>query len=200
MVAYLRARNAPQVVVGLALISCSAYIVARALLRGGHGSQDSLIPVILWAPVSTSAVMSFCLTSSMIEVEEAAPRRIRAYTAGLVALLTLSAVLALVPAGSLGGEIYGNADLIRNVIGTFGIALLLAPVVGGRLAWSGPVVFGLVVNGVAPNAGPTPPVWAWPLRGAGDMPAVFTALSLFAAGFVTTLRWHSRAHRAPELG
>ncbi len=196
---YIRTRYIPLAGAALIILAAVAFLFAKVLLRGGHGSQQSLLPVVLWAPVGASATISLTLVSPMLEIELSSCRDIRLYGILVLLALTILAACLLAPSGVLGGSIYGWMTLSRNVAGLVGVAMLVAPLVGGRLSWSGPVIFGLVLNGVAPNEGPIPPIWAWPLRSEQDASALWSAVTLYVFGLLVVYRWYARAHRPAHI-
>jgi hypothetical protein len=81
---------------------------------------------------------------------------------------------------------------VRNVAGLTGIGLLCAAVLGGPLAWTGPLaylvigVYGLYTDW-HPPALSTP--WIWPARPPHDVGGALCAAAVFAAGLAAiTLR------------
>jgi hypothetical protein len=101
--------------------------------------------------------------------------------------LTAVAVGALAAAGAGAHLTGGTSDVARNLAGLTGIGLLCAAVVGGVLAWAGPVGF-LVAGAYAlytqwhPPALTTP--WLWAARPVDDLGAVICAALAFIAGLV----------------
>jgi amino acid transporter len=77
--------------------------------------------------------------------------------------------------------------MVRDVAGVIGSALLTAALLGGALAWIGPVAY-LGVAMPALGAGWTTP-WIWPARPPDDRGAAICAALVFAAGLaVITVR------------
>ncbi|MBA2426167.1 MAG: hypothetical protein H0V60_03675 [Actinobacteria bacterium] len=72
----------------------------------------------------------------MLDIEQTAARPMRLLLAGNLAALITVSVVALLPAGSLGGDFYGTTTLMRNLAGIVGIGLLAAPFTGA--GWRGP--------------------------------------------------------------
>jgi hypothetical protein len=70
--------------------------------------------------------------------------------------------------------------LLRNVAGITGIGLLSAAVLGGALAWAGPMAC-LVLTETALAGNVTMP-WVWPVRPAHDVGGALCAAAVFAAG------------------
>jgi hypothetical protein len=72
--------------------------------------------------------------------------------------------------------------MLRDLAGLTGIALLTAALLGGALAWVGPLA-SLVVTLHALQAAWTTP-WIWPARPPHDRGAALCAALIFAAGMV----------------
>ena len=70
--------------------------------------------------------------------------------------------------------------LLRNVAGITGIGLLSAAVLGGALAWAGPMAY-LVLTETALAGNVTTP-WVWPARPPHDVGGALCAAAVFAAG------------------
>jgi hypothetical protein len=101
--------------------------------------------------------------------------------AGAVALT--AAAFGALAAGATGGNLPGGSlALLRNVAGMTGIGLLAAVVLGGMLAWAGPIAY-LLVTEVALQGNPTTP-WVWPARPPDDLGAALCAAGVFAAGIL----------------
>ena len=84
--------------------------------------------------------------------------------------------------------------LLRNVAGITGLGLLGAVVLGGMLAWTGPMAY-LLVTEVALQGNPTTP-WVWPARPPHDLGAALCAAGVFAAGaLLITLRGPRESER-----
>ena len=86
----------------------------------------------------------------------------------------------------------GFPDILRNVAGLTGIGLLCATLLGGPLAWTGPLaylmagLYGLYTDWHPPTLS-TP--WIWPARPPHDVGGALCAAVVFAAGLAAiTLR------------
>jgi hypothetical protein len=73
----------------------------------------------------------------------------------------------------------GTLDILRNTAGLTGIGLLLAAVIGGALAWAGPMAY-MIVTLFALSWGWTTP-WLWPARPPHDLGGALCAGLVFAA-------------------
>ena len=81
----------------------------------------------------------------------------------------------------------GAAGLARDLAGFTGIALLAAAVLGGGLAWIGPIAYLAVTLPALGEHWTTP--WIWPARPPHDRGAAICAALVFAAGVtVITVR------------
>ena len=81
----------------------------------------------------------------------------------------------------------GVAGLARDLAGFTGIALLTAAVLGGGLAWVGPIAYLAVTLPALAGNWTTP--WIWPARPPHDRGAAICAALVFAAGVaVITVR------------
>jgi hypothetical protein len=109
-----------------------------------------------------------------------------------VLALTTVAIAALAAAGTGAHLVGGTLEVLRNVTGMTGIGLLCAAILGGGLAWTGPVgyllagVYGLYTQWHGP---PITTPWIWPARPPHDLGAALCAGLVFALGTaVVTLR------------
>ena len=97
-----------------------------------------------------------------------------------VTLRAMAAIGALA-VGSTGGELYGGfAAMARNVTGITGVGLLCAVVLGGMLAWTGPIAYWVLAEAALANGLTTP--WVWPARPPLDRGGAICACLVFAAG------------------
>jgi hypothetical protein len=106
---------------------------------------------------------------------------------GTAVALTAAALGALA-AGTTGGTLpEGVLTMLRNVAGITGIGLLSAAVLGGMLAWAGPMAY-LVLTETMLSGGRSSP-WVWPTKPPHDLGAALCAAGVFVAGTVLiTLR------------
>jgi hypothetical protein len=102
-------------------------------------------------------------------------------------VLTLTAVAAAALAAAMVGTHVagGTLEMLRNIAGLIGIGLLCAAVLGGALAWTGPITY-LIIGVYALYTqwhGPalTTP-WIWPSRPGHDIGAAICAALVFTAG------------------
>ncbi len=153
------------------------------LPRSGVYSRQ--IPLTIEAGVA--AVIGVTSRSPFGEAERATGRWLPFLRLGTCLALAAAALSALA-AGSASAHLAGGiAGLVRDLAGFTGIALLTAALLGGALAWMGPVAY-LGVTTPALGAGWTTP-WIWPARPPHDRGAAICAAVVFAAGIaVVTVR------------
>jgi hypothetical protein len=148
------------------------------LPRSGVYSRQ--IPLTIEAGMA--AVIGVTTRSPFGEPERTAGRWLPFLRLGNGLALPLAAVGALA-AGSASAHLAGGtAGMVRDMAGFAGIALLTAVLVGGALAWIGPVAY-LGITTPALSAGWTTP-WIWPARPPHDQGAAICAALVFAAGLM----------------
>lgn len=172
-----------RVAAALATIAACALTLRIAL----HWSWDTYgalqLPLILES--GCAAAVGITMGSPFGEPERATGRWLPLLRLGSAIALTATAVVAVAGA-SLGTDLAGGlADVVRNVAGLVGIGLLSGAVLGGSLAWAGPIVYMLVGSyGLYTDWHPptlTSP-WIWPARPPHDLGAALCAAVVFAAG------------------
>ena len=181
-------RRIPAAVTAIAACAIGLRI---ALAAGSWDSYGALqLPLVFEA--GAAAVIAVTTASPLGEPERVTGRWLPFLRLATTLALTVAAAGALAAAGT-GAHLAGGAlDVLRNVAGMTGIGLLCAAVLGGGLAWIGPV--GYLVAGVyalyTQWHGPalTTP-WLWPARPPHDPGAAICAGVVFAVGLaVVTVR------------
>jgi hypothetical protein len=138
---YLRARRVPA---ALAMLAACA-VALRVALAWRWDTYGALqLPLIFEA--TSAAIISVTTASPLGDPERVAGRRLPFLRLGTALALTAAAAGALAAAGTGAHLAGGTLDVLRNVAGLTGIGLLGAVVLGGRLAWAGPM--GYLVVGV----------------------------------------------------
>jgi hypothetical protein len=134
-----------------------------------------------------AAVIATATASPFGEPERATGRWLPFLRLGTTLTLTATAAAALAAAG-IGTDLAGGTlDVLRNVAGLTGLALLCAALLGGALAWTAPTaylliaIYGLYTQWHGP-AITTP--WVWPARPSPDVGAALCAGLVFCAGLV----------------
>jgi hypothetical protein len=183
---YLVSRRAPG---ALALIAGFGVLLWVALYWhwnvAGGAAAAMVIPLIIEAGVA--AVIAVSTYGPFGEPERATGRWLPYLRLGAAVALTVTAV-GVLAAGSTGGALPGGfLAMCRNVVGITGVGLLTAAVLGGMLAWAGPMAY-LVLTETMLSGGRSSP-WVWPTKPPHDVGAALCAAGVFAAGAVLiTLR------------
>ena len=183
---YLVSRRVPG---ALALIAGFGVLLWVALhwhwnIAGGAAAA-MIIPLIVEAGVA--AVIAVTTYGPFGEPEQATGRWLPYLRLGAAVALTAAAVGALA-AGATGGVLpEGFLAMFRNVVGITGVGLLSAAVLGGMLAWAGPMAY-LVLTETMLSGGRSSP-WIWPTKPPHDLAAALCAGGVFLAGaLLITLR------------
>ena len=184
---HLVSRRAPA---ALAVILAGAIALRLALL--GHWDSYGALQLPLAFEAGAAAVIAVTAASPLGEPERTTGRWLPYLRLVTAVALTMIAACALAAAGTGAQLAGGTLDVLRNLAGLTGIGLLCAAILGGRLAWSGPMGY-LVVGVYALYSdwhGPalTTP-WIWPARPPHDAGAALCAAAVLVAGLaVITLR------------
>lgn len=172
-----------QVPAALAIIAALAVVLnvgARLNWYSGTGALVEQVPVLLEA--GAVVVIAVSTRSPFGEVELANGRLIPGLRLGTVLALTAAAI-GLMAAGTLGVHMAdGSAALARNLAGMTGIGLITATVLGGAMAWVGPVAYAAVTEYALSASWQSPVIWA--ARPPHDLGAVICAGVVFLAGVV----------------
>jgi hypothetical protein len=177
---HLASRRVPAALVAVA--ACA--VALRIALHWPWDTYGALqLPLVFEA--CSAALVAVTTASPLGEPERATGRWLPFLRLGAALALAAVAAGALTAAGTGAHLAGGTMDVIRNVAGLTGIGLLCAAVLGGGLAWVGPVgylvvgVYGLYTQWHGP-ALTTP--WIWPARPPHDVGAALCAGLVFATG------------------
>jgi hypothetical protein len=167
----------------LVLVACA--VALRTALhwipRSGLASRQ--LPLTIEA--GAAAMIGVITRSPFGEPERATGRWLPFLRLGTVMALAGAAVGALA-AGSASAHLAGGTlGMLRDLAGLTGIVLLTAALLGGALAWVGPMAY-LVVTLHALEAAWTIP-WIWPARPPHDRGAALCAALVFATGVVVIM-------------
>jgi hypothetical protein len=159
-------------------------------IAGGHAAQ---MFITLTIEAGAAAVIAVATYGPFGEPERATGRWLP-YLRLAAALALTAAAYGALAAGATGGNLPGGSAvggslaLLRDVAGMTGLGLLAAVLLGGMLAWAGPMAYLLVTEVALQGPIPTTP-WVWPARPSHDLGAALCAGGVFAAGVVLiTLR------------
>jgi hypothetical protein len=169
-------------VVLIVFVACGVLLRVALKLHWVHGSGASAQKVPLLIEAGMAAMIAIITHSPFGEPERATGHWLPWLRLGTATALTAFAVAALAVGAAAANLPGGPADLLRNIAGLTGIGLLSAAVLGGMLAWIGPVAY-LVIAEVALNQVWTSP-WIWPARPPRDLAATLCAAAVFAAGLM----------------
>jgi hypothetical protein len=179
---HLASRRVPAAVG--AIVACA--VVLRIALHWQWNAYGALqLPLIF--ETACAAVIATATASPFGEPERATGRWLPLLRLGTTLTLTATAAGALAAAG-IGTDLAGGSlEVVRNIAGLTGIALLCAALLGGALAWTAPTaylliaIYGLYTQWHGP-AITTP--WVWPARPSHDVGAALCAGLLFSTGMV----------------
>ena len=188
---HLASRRVPGALAALALCG----LVLRAALYWhwslGSGNAAQELAVVLEA--GAASVIAVTAQSPFGDPERATGRWLPYLRLGTAVGLTAAAFGALC-AGAAAEQLPGGTlDILRNTAGLSGIGLLLAAVIGGVLAWVGPMAY-MIVTLFALSGGWTTP-WLWAARPPHDLGGALCAGLVVAAGIVVAT---ARGARAPR--
>jgi hypothetical protein len=166
------------------LAACAAGL--RGTLYGHWDAYGALqLPLIIEA--ACAAVIAVTAGSPFGEPERATGRWLPFLRLGAAVGLTALAAGLLAAAGTGLPLAGGFPDVLRNVAGLTGIGLLCAVLLGGPLAWIGPLTYSLagvyaLYTDWHPPTLSTP--WLWPGRPPHDVGGALCAAAVFAAGLI----------------
>jgi hypothetical protein len=142
------------------------------------GPLTQQLPVLLEAGAASVIAVTTC--SPFAESERATGRWLPYLRLGTAAALT-GITVGLLSAAAASAHLPGGAlDVVRNVAGITGIGLISAAVVGGGLAWIGPIAYLVLSEDAILNAWQAP--WAWPAMQSHDAGAALCATLAFVTG------------------
>ena len=185
---YAVSRRLPASVAAIA--ACAVGL--RIALVAGHWDTYGALQLPLVFEAGAAAAIGVSMASPLGEPERAAGRWLPVLRLASALVLTALAVGALAAAGAGAPLAGGFPDAARNVAGLTGLGLLGAAVLGGGLAWVGPVGY-LVVGAYALYTqwhGPAlSSPWLWPARPPHDLGAALCAGLVFTVAVaVSTVR------------
>jgi len=177
---HLTSRRVPAALT--AIVACA--VVLRIALHWQWNAYGALqLPLIF--ETACAAVIATATAGPFGEPERATGRWLPLLRLGTTMALTAAAAGALAAAGIGTHLAGGSTEVLRNLAGLIGIALLCAALLGGALAWTGPTaylvigIYGLYTQWHGP-ALTTP--WIWPARPAHDVGAAVCAGLVFLLG------------------
>ena len=146
-------------------------------VAGGPAAQQ-VVPLVI--ETGAAAVIALTTYGPFGEPERATGRWLPYLRLGAAVGLTAAAA-GLLAAGATAGHLPGGTlAMIRDLAGLAGLGLLTAVVLGGALAWAGPMAYLLVAEAALADGWTTP--WAWPARPPHDLGGALCAALVFTAG------------------
>lgn len=190
---YARSRGMPAAVLVLLALSVAGAAAGHWLAaRPTLDDATARVPVTVALAVALAAVMAGTLHSNADEIERTTPRPWARWRSGHAAVAALVGIALAAPV--LPTAVYGQASLLRNTAGLFGLALLAAAVLGPRLCWMVPLTYAAgVYLSAGLREGQGRRVWAFPLQPGSETIPALAALALLTVGVAA---WASTARRA----
>ncbi|WP_035805437.1 hypothetical protein [Kitasatospora mediocidica] len=179
LVLYARSRQMPASAAVIAL----AALVVWALTRGGHGSPDPAIVLLVLTTNVAVAAVGLGGQDTALDATAAirwAPRR-----AAHVLLIGAVACVAVQAVQAVGSQPTAAALVVRDSAGLAGLAALGATLCGASYAWTPPTAWLAFTLLSSPPGGIAGQVAGWMILPPGTPAATWTALVLLATGTVS---------------
>ncbi|MEP7055261.1 MAG: hypothetical protein ABI912_08435 [Actinomycetota bacterium] len=175
---HMVSRRIPNAVTALA--ACALVLRLGLELDWIKGTGANAQQMLLLIETAAATVIAIAARNPFGESERAAGRWLPYLRLG--SALAMTAIAAtLLAAGSAAAQLPGGeAAAFRNMAGLTGIGLLSALLLGGGLAWVGPLAYAAVAEFTISAGWQTP--WIWPGRPAHDVGAALCAGLAFALG------------------
>ncbi|MFF0372226.1 hypothetical protein [Micromonospora sp. NPDC005087] len=192
---HLASRRVPAALAAVA--ACAVGL--RVALRWQWEAYGALqLPLIF--ETGCAVAIAVTATSLLGEPERVTGRWLPFLRLATALALTLAAVGALAAAGA-GTHLPGGAvEVLRNLAGLVGVALLCAALFGGALAWAGPTAYLIIALYALYTQWHGPAVttpWMWPARPPHDLGGALCAGVVFVAG-VTLIAVRGAQDTGPE--
>lgn len=162
------------------LAGCAALLRVTLRLHWIQGDGVDAQQMLLLIECGAASVVAVAARNPFGESEQTTGRLLPLLRLGAALLLSAAAVGALV-LGAVAARLPGGGPgVLRNVAGLAGVGLLTAAVLGGALAWTGPLAYTMVAEFALLEDWRAP--WMWPARPPHDAGAWLCAALAFAAG------------------
>ena len=185
---YLRSRRFGGTVSTLVFVAFLLWAGTQySLSQHNRVESGALIPFLVLGALAAACVIGAGAGSPFGEAELTVSRSLPPIRAAHLGSLLLLAV-AVLGAALLSFDLPGARPaapmlmLLRNLAGFGGLALLTACLVGARLSWVLPLVFGIASILSTLNSNGTFPAWAWQMQPGNDELSWVISLALFLAG------------------
>jgi hypothetical protein len=177
---HLASRQIPMALTALAACAVLLRIALRWQWIQGSGPLAQQVPVMIEG--GTAVVIAVTTRSAFGELERATGQWLPWLRLGTALTLTAASAGAL-GAGAAAAHLPGGIlPVLRNVAGLTGIGLLSAAILGGALAWAGPLAYAVVAEVALTETWTTPLIW--PARPPHALGAAICAALVFTAGTV----------------
>ncbi|WP_377267699.1 hypothetical protein [Peterkaempfera sp. SMS 1(5)a] len=162
------------------LAGCAVLLRIALHLHWLRGDAAAAQQMLLLIECAAASVVAVAVRSPFGESERAAGGLLPVLRLGTALLLTAAAVGALA-VGAVAERLPGGGlALVRDVTGLAGTGLIAAAVLGGALAWAGPLACTTLSEIALMQNWQTP--WTWAARPPHDTGAWLCAILAFAAG------------------
>ena len=197
---FLRSRRVDLSLLCLVGVGVVAYWLARTnffmpIVIDGKTIPLNALFIISLAP---AVVVSTSVFSPFGEIEQVASRPLASFRfVHLVGLLAWS-VVTLAFSAFVWRQEYAELIVLRNLMGFTGLSLLSVPLIGSRLSWVIPFIFGMLALRIGTIEANIVAWWAWPFHPARSMIAVVLVLALLVVG--TLCACFTQARDNPKEG
>lgn len=193
---FVVSRWGPAVAAAFVAATALSIAVAPHTYQQPFSSLQKPLPVAPLAPALPALLVGFAFTNSMAVLERPVGRRLAVARAAWAAVM-IAAAMAGAGVASAVVDAPPRLVMIRNAAGLTGLTLLVALLVGSRVAWIA-VLAPVAATVVAGRDGRTGAVHRWSLLMAPADSAVAMAIAagVVVAGVAGYARWDTR----PSLG
>ncbi len=157
------------------------------------GTALRLLLVVM--PLAVAVVIGASLRNPFGELEASASYPVPLLRLGHLAGLLALSIMALGVSVRVGAAAGIEGQVLRNLAGFAGLALLSVPVLGSRLSWIVPLACGVLAFWMGASVPGEAVWWAWPLQPGDDRVALGTALLLLAIGLAGAVLAGARDRR-----
>jgi hypothetical protein len=183
---FLRSRRVDVSMLCLLGVGILAYWLARVnfFFPVPLDNKSIPFPALFIIPLASAVVLGASTFSPFGEAEQTASRPLPLFRfAHLLGLFVWGAMTLLLSA-SVWKEAHAEVILLRNLVGFAGLAFLSIPLLGSRLSWVVPFIFGLLAFRLGVIGIDRMAWWAWPFHPAKNTLAAAIALVLLVLGLV----------------
>lgn len=175
---HLISRQAPSAVGALTV--CAVLLWIALQLRWIQGDGSTAQQMLLLIECGAASVVAVSARNPFGESERTTGHWLPLLRLG-AALLLSGAAVGTLQLGAMGARLPGGGlEVLRDVAGLAGVGLLTAALLGGALAWAGPLAYTVVAEFALLEGWRTP--WMWAGRPAHDTGGWLCAGLVFAAG------------------